>query len=62
MENDVNLKRPCYSFCQVGDERHGTLLTTPVSGVMAGAFEGDCEAEEKVVVAGEVVGEVQFLL
>lgn len=49
-------------FCQAGDERHGTLLMTPVSAVMAGAFEGDYEAEEKVVVAGEVVGEVQFLL
>lgn len=48
---------------QVGDERPGTLETTlPASGVMAGTFEEEFVAGGKVVGAGEVAGEVQFVV
>lgn len=37
-------------------------MIPPASGVTAGAFAEESEAEEKVVAAGEVVDEVRFLV
>lgn len=48
---------------QVGEENSGTLGTTPAAlEVTAGAFVEEYEAEGKVAGAGEVVGEVRFLV
>lgn len=52
-----------FSCCQVGEESPGTLGTMlPASGVTAGAFVEEYEAEGKVVGAGEVVEEVRVLV
>ncbi len=51
------------SFRQVGEESSGTLATMlPASEATVGASVEEFEAEGKVVGAGEVVGEVQFLV
>lgn len=48
---------------QVGDGRPGTLETTlPASGVMVEASEEEFAAGGKVAAAGEVAGEVQFVI
>lgn len=65
--NEVSIWRiwlwaPAFPRWQVGEERLGTLETTrPASGATVGTLEEEFEAEGKVVGAGEVVGEVQFL-